>query len=58
MLAFAGLQAFALGANWDMELARLRILAEDGPEALLALDHSHPADHPLSVPVAVAAGPS
>ena len=24
VLAFAGLQAFALGANWDMELARLK----------------------------------
>ena len=23
-----GLQAFALGANWDMELARLKILAD------------------------------
>ena len=57
VLAFAGLQAFALGANWDMELARLRILADDGPEALRALDHAHPADHPLSVPVAAAAGP-
>ena len=58
MLAFAGLQAFALGANWDMELARLKILAEDGPEALRALDHAYPADHPLSVPVAAAAGPA
>ena len=58
VLAFAGLQAFALGANWDMELARLKILAEDGPEALRALDHAYPADHPLSVPVAAAAGPA
>ena len=58
MLAFAGLQSFALGANWDMELARLKILAEDGPEALRALDHAYPADHPLSVPVATAAGPA
>jgi penicillin G amidase len=58
VLAFAGLQAFALGANWDMELARLKILAEDGPDALRALDHVYPADHPLSVPVATAAGPA
>ena len=58
VLAFAGLQSFALGANWDMELARLKILAEDGPEALRALDHAYPADHPLSVPVATAAGPA
>ena len=40
------------------ELARLKILAEDGPEALRALDHAYPADHPLSVPVATAAGPA
>jgi len=58
VLAFAGLQAFALGANWDAELARLKILAEDGPEALRALDHGYPADHPLSVPVATVAGPA
>jgi penicillin amidase len=58
VLAFAGLQSFALGANWDVELARLKILAEDGPEALLALDHAYPADHPLSVPAAAAAGPA
>jgi penicillin amidase len=58
VLAFAGLQSFALGANWDVELARLKILAEDGPEALRALDHAYPADHPLSVPIAAAAGPA
>jgi penicillin amidase len=58
VLAFAGLQSFALGANWDMELGRLAILAQDGPDALLALDHAYPADHPLSVPVAAAAGPA
>jgi penicillin amidase len=58
VLAFAGLQSFALGSNWDMELARLAILAADGPDALLALDHAYPADHLLSVPVAAAAGPA
>ncbi|HEX3220246.1 MAG TPA: penicillin acylase family protein, partial [Candidatus Limnocylindria bacterium] len=34
VLSFAALQSFALGANWDVELARLKILSEDGPEAL------------------------
>jgi penicillin G amidase len=58
VLAFAGLQSFALGANWDIELARLKILAEDGPDALRTLDHAYPVDHPLSVPVATAAGPA
>jgi penicillin amidase len=58
VLAFAGLQSFALGANWDAELARLKILSEDGPDALLALDQAYPAGHPLTVPVAAAAGPA
>jgi penicillin amidase len=58
VLAFAGLQAFALSANWDAELARLKLLSLDGPDALRALDHAYPASHPLSVPVAAAAGPA
>jgi penicillin amidase len=58
VLAFAGLQAFALSANWDAELARLKILSEDGPDALLALDQAYPESQPLSVPVAASAGPA
>jgi penicillin amidase len=58
VLAFAGLQAFALSANWDAELARLKILSEDGPGALLALDQAYPESQPLSVPVATNAGPA
>jgi penicillin amidase len=58
VLAFAALQSFALGANWDAELARLKILSLDGPDVLRALDHAYPASHPLSVPVAAAAGPA
>jgi penicillin amidase len=57
VLAFAALQSFALGANWDAELARLKILSLDGPEALGSLDPAYPASHPVSVPVAAAAGP-
>ncbi len=57
VLAFAGLQAFALSANWDVELARLKILATDGPEALRALDPRPPEALPVSVPVG-AAGPT
>jgi penicillin amidase len=34
--------AFALSSNWDAELARLRILTEDGPEALAALEAADP----------------
>jgi penicillin amidase len=58
VLAFAALQSFALSANWDAELARLKILSEDGPEALRALDQGYPSSHPLTVPVAAAAGPA
>ncbi len=32
------LQSFLLPSNWDVELARLRILCTDGPDALTALD--------------------
>lgn len=32
--------AFALSSNWDAELARLRVLREDGRDALLALEPS------------------
>ena len=56
VLAFAGLQAFALSANWDVELARLKILSTEGPDALRALDPRPPEELPVSVPVAAAAG--
>lgn len=57
VLAFAGLQAFALSANWDAELARLRILAADGPQAVLDLEPA-PLDGVGLVPgLAAAAGP-
>jgi penicillin amidase len=32
------LQSFLLPSNWDVELARLRILLADGPDAVAALD--------------------
>lgn len=38
VLAFLKLQPWVMSSNWDSELARLRILLADGPEALLALD--------------------
>jgi penicillin amidase len=50
--------AFALASNWDVELARLRILREDGPEALAALDPAYPASLPVSSPPGAPAGPS
>ncbi|MBA4187651.1 MAG: hypothetical protein C0467_06485 [Planctomycetaceae bacterium] len=38
ILTIMKLQSFTLASNWDVELARLRIVLADGPEALLALD--------------------
>ncbi|VTT98564.1 peptidase s45 penicillin amidase : Penicillin acylase II OS=Thermomicrobium roseum (strain ATCC 27502 / DSM 5159 / P-2) GN=trd_1119 PE=4 SV=1: Penicil_amidase [Gemmataceae bacterium] len=38
VLTLMKLQSFSLASNWDVELARLRILLSDGPEALLAFD--------------------
>lgn len=38
ILAVLKLQSFILPSNWDVEIARLRILLADGPQALLSLD--------------------
>jgi penicillin amidase len=38
VLAFTKLQCWFMASNWDVELARLRVLLADGPAALLALD--------------------
>ncbi|MBY0458614.1 MAG: penicillin acylase family protein, partial [Gemmataceae bacterium] len=38
VLALLKLQSFALPSNWDVELARLRVLLADGPEAVRTLD--------------------
>jgi penicillin amidase len=38
VLAILKLQSFLLPSNWDVELARLRVLRADGPSALLAVD--------------------
>jgi len=40
VLAILKLQSLLLPSNWDVEIARLRILLADGPEAMLALDPS------------------
>ncbi|MGC4121643.1 MAG: penicillin acylase family protein [Myxococcales bacterium] len=41
-LAVVQFISFALCSNWDAELARLRILLADGPEALFALEAADP----------------
>ena len=50
------LQAFALAANWDAELARLTILEHDGADALAAVDPSYPQWHPVTAPPGATAG--
>ena len=38
----AKLISFAMASNWDSELCRLKIMLEDGPDALAALDVVYP----------------
>jgi penicillin amidase len=57
VLCFVGLQGFSLSSNWDAELARLKVLTEDGPEALRALDHPYPDWLPVTSPPGALAGP-
>jgi len=48
--------SFTLASNWDLELARLKILNEDGYEALKALDPVYPEWLPVSAPPGKSAG--
>jgi len=50
------LMSFTLASNWDCELARLKILTEDGPEALVALDPTYPEWLPVTAPPGKLAG--
>jgi penicillin amidase len=50
VLGLGKLMAFLQLANWDSELARLKILIEDGPEALAALDYTYPEHLPVTSP--------
>lgn len=56
VLGVLKLMSFMLAANWDSELVRLKVLMEDGPEALAVLDPAYPAWLPVSTPVAARAG--
>lgn len=56
VLGIGKVQSFLIPSNWDSELTRLKILQEDGIEALLALDPAYPADHPITAPPGGAAG--
>ncbi|MCA9657850.1 MAG: penicillin acylase family protein, partial [Myxococcales bacterium] len=52
------LQSFLLASNWDIELARLKILELDGPEALAAVDPAYPDWLPVTSPPGARAGPA
>ena len=56
--AVGKLQSFGLASNWDIELARLHILNEDGPEALAAVDPAYPEWHPITTLPGSQAGPA
>jgi penicillin amidase len=50
VLAVLKLQSFLLPSNWDVELARLRLLRSDGPAAVEALDPVGQAPSPRPPP--------
>jgi penicillin amidase len=56
VIAMLKLMAFTLPANWDMELIRLKMLLEDGAEAVHVLEPSYPQWQPVSSPPGVSAG--
>ncbi len=58
VLGLLKLQSFVLASGWDIELARLRVLVEDGPQALQALEPVYPDWLPTSKEPWRAAGPA
>ena len=57
-LGMLQLMSFISATNWDSELGRLKILTEDGPEALAALDPAYPEWLPVTSPPGALAGSS
>jgi len=47
-VGFLAVQAFSLASNWDTELARLRMLVLDGPQAVADLHPPYLRHHPAS----------
>lgn len=58
VLGMSKLMAFLLAANWDSELARLKVFQLDGRDALRALDPAYPQWLPVTTPAGMAAGPA
>ncbi|HEY1861714.1 MAG TPA: penicillin acylase family protein [Gemmataceae bacterium] len=58
VLGLLKVQSFALVSNWDVELARYKVLTADGAEALKALDASYADWQPVTSPPGTHAGPA
>lgn len=58
VVAIIKLQSFGLASNWDSELARLKVLEQDGPQALSALDPTYPEWLPVTAPVGAVPTPA
>jgi penicillin amidase len=58
VLGMVKFMSFNLASNWDVELTRYKIILEDGPEALAALDHTYPEWQPVSAAPTRIAGPA
>jgi penicillin G amidase len=58
VLAVLKLQSFYLSSGWDVELARLKILSADGPEAVQAMEPVYPDWLPTTSRPLEAAGPA
>ncbi len=56
VVAVSRLVALTLASNWDAELVRLKLLEDDGPEAVTALDPTYPEGMPTVLPAARGAG--
>jgi penicillin amidase len=57
VVAFGLLSCCLLPSNWDIEMARLRLLEQDGEEAVRELDPAYPPELPLTSPPGSPAGP-
>ena len=52
VLGLLKFESFLLPSNWDVEIARLRLLRSDGPAAVEALDPLYPDGHPVTLDLA------
>jgi penicillin G amidase len=57
VIALGLLTCCLLPSNWDVELARLQLLEQDGEAAVRDLDPAYPPERPLTSPPGSAAGP-